>query len=257
MSKYDKVIEKVFLDNFTAGALRVSFGREELAKACVNLGFDRIKNLGDIPYSYRFRKELPSSVKKTAAPGNEWIIAGGGIALYEFRQASPGKIETSADQPQIKILDATPEMVRHYTPGTDEQALLARVRYNRLVDLFTGLTCYSIQSHLRTAVKSIGQIEVDEIYLGVNKDGERFALPCQAKSPGDKFGVTQVMQDMALCEAIYPGTICKPIGLQFLAQDDVAIIELAITEEDEVIRLNVVDERRYELASSTRPANQG
>ena len=45
----------------------------------------------------------------------------------------------------------------------DGPALLAKVRYNRLVDIFIGITCYSLQNHLRTTVRSIGQVEIDEI----------------------------------------------------------------------------------------------
>src|SRR5271157_4057421 len=33
---------------------------------------------------------------------------------------------------------------------TDEQALLAKVRYTRLIDTFLGITAYSLQNHLRT-----------------------------------------------------------------------------------------------------------
>jgi hypothetical protein len=31
----------------------------------------------------------------------------------------------------VKVPDATPEIVSHYAPGTDEQALLTRARYNQ------------------------------------------------------------------------------------------------------------------------------
>ena len=51
----------------------------------------------------------------------------------------------------------------------DEQALLAKIRYNRLIDIFTGITCYSLQNHLRTTVPNIGQVEIDEIYIGIDK----------------------------------------------------------------------------------------
>ena len=249
MSKYDGVIEKVFFDNYNKGDVRVSFNREELAEACQSLGFDRIKNLGDIPYSYRFRKALPDSIKETVHSSSEWIITGSGIASYEFRQACPGKIQPSANRMPIPVPDATPEIVKHYAPGTDEQALLARVRYNRLVDIFTGLTCYSVQNHLRTTVENVGQIEVDEIYLGINKKGTHFVLPCQAKSPGDQFGIAQVMQDIALCESRYPETVCKPIAVQFLDSDDLVILELGVTEEDSILKLNVVDEKHFKLIS--------
>ena len=69
---------------------------------------------------------------------------------------------------EIKIPDSTPGVIAKYVLS-DEQALLARVRYNRLVDIFTGITCYSLQNHLRTTVRSIGQVEIDEIYVGIDK----------------------------------------------------------------------------------------
>jgi len=203
MSKYDKVIEKIFFDNYRNGNNRVPFDREDPPSACDKLNIPRIKNLGDITYSYRFRKELPPSIKETAPKESEWIIFGTGVGSYEFRLASPSKIKPSSNRTPIKIPDATPEIVRLYAPGTDEQALLTRVRYNRIIDVFTGLTCYSIQNHLRTTVTGIGQIEVDEIYIGINKRGAHFVLPCQAKSPGDRFGIVQVMQDIALCKERY------------------------------------------------------
>jgi hypothetical protein len=59
----------------------------------------------------------------------------------------------------------------------DEQALLARLRYNRMVDIFTGLTCYSLQSHLRTTLRDGSQVETDEIYIGLDKRGVHYVLP--------------------------------------------------------------------------------
>lgn len=170
-----------------------------------------------------------------------------GISDYAFRLASPGKIEPNRHYYPIKIPDATPEIVRYYAPGTDEQALLTRARYNRLIDLFAGLTCYSVQNHLRTTVSGIGQVEVDEIYVGINKRGTHFVLPCQAKSPGDRFGIAQVMQDITLCAERYPMAICRPIALQFMDQDNVALLELAVREQDDILMLNVVDEKHYQL----------
>ncbi|MCI5211165.1 MAG: endonuclease, partial [Candidatus Electrothrix sp. ATG2] len=109
--------------------------------------------------------------------------------------------------------------------------------------------CYSIQNHLRTTVKNVGQIEIDEVYLGVNKKGAHFVIPCQAKSPGDRFGIVQVMQDIEFCKARYPNAICKPLALQFLSEDDVAVLELAVDEQNNVFHLSVVDERQYRLVS--------
>jgi len=249
MAKYEQIVEKVFEQKYHSGLLRVSFTREELVRATEELGLARVKNLGDIPYSFRFRRELPDGIQKTAPQGTEWIIVGTGIGQYQFRIASPGKISPTPHIRPIKVPDATPEIVRHYAPGTDEQALLTRARYNRLIDIFTGITCYSIQNHLRTTVRDIGQVEVDEIYVGINKRGTHFVIPCQAKSPGDKFGIVQVMQDIALCEEKYPVAICKPIALQFMSDNGVAVLELAIVDEDELLMLNIVEEKHYELVA--------
>lgn len=43
----------------------------------------------------------------------------------------------------IKIPDGTPSIVKKYSVS-DEQALLTIVRYNRLIDTFLGITCYSL-----------------------------------------------------------------------------------------------------------------
>ncbi len=247
MGKYEQIIEWVFQHNHQSGDVRVSFAREELVRASDALGLARIKNLGDIPYSFRFRRELPENIQKTAPEGAEWIIVGAGVAAYQFRLAAPGKIQPTPHLKPIKVPDSTPEIVRHYAPGTDEQALLTRARYNRLIDIFTGITCYSIQNHLRTTVTDIGQVEIDEIYVGLNKRGTHFVLPCQAKSPGDRFGIVQVMQDIALCQERYPQAICKPIALQFTADDSVAMLELTVREEDDLLKLNIVEEKQYQL----------
>lgn len=256
MGKYEEIIEWVFFNNYRNGSVKVSFDREELVHASDALGFARIKNLGDIPYSFRFRRELPAGIQDAAPAGAEWIIVGVGVGEYQFRLASPSKIEPTLHYYPIKIPDATPEIVRQYAPGTDEQALLARARYNRLVDIFTGLTCYSIQNHLRTTVDGIGQVEVDEIYVGLNKRGTHYVLPCQAKSPGDRFGIVQVMQDIELCAQKYPIAICKPIALQFTGENSVALLEIAVREKDDILKLSTVDEKHYELVPRSQISEQ-
>jgi hypothetical protein len=83
--------------------------------------------------------------------------------------------------------------------------------------------------------------------VGVGKKGAHYVIPCQAKSPGDRFGIAQVMQDVEFCKQRYPNAICKPIALQFLSEREVAILELTTEEQDDVFRLTVVDERHYQL----------
>lgn len=55
-ARYDQIIAHIFHNNYTKGSRRVGFNRNELVSASNALGFDRIKNLGDIPYSFRFSR---------------------------------------------------------------------------------------------------------------------------------------------------------------------------------------------------------
>src|SRR4051812_40782427 len=91
-SKYNQIIEWIFFRDYQPDTVQVSFNREDSVKASEALGFARIKNLGDIPYSFRFRRALPKKIQSTAPAEAEWIIVGIGIADYQFRLASPGNI---------------------------------------------------------------------------------------------------------------------------------------------------------------------
>jgi len=124
--------------------------------------------------------------------------------------------------------------------------LLARVRYNRLIDIFLGLTTYSLQNHLRTTVTNMGQIEIDEIYVGVNKSGQQFVVPVQAKVGKDKLAVVQTSQDLGYCAEKYPNLTPRAISAQFLQNKVIALFELTL-ENDEV---TVVEERHYCLVAA-------
>ncbi len=126
---------------------------------------------------------------------------------------------------------------------SDVQALLAKLRYNRLIDIFTGVACYSLQSHLRTAVPKLGQVETDEVYVGVDKRGAHYVFPVQAKGGNDVISVVQIEQDMAVCAAKFPALICRPIAAQFMADDLIALFELEEGEQGIVI----ASERHYRL----------
>jgi hypothetical protein len=151
----------------------------------------------------------------------------------------------------IAIPDATPEIIRLYKLD-DEQALLAVVRYNRLIDIFLGLTAFSLQNHLRTSVKGVGQIEIDELYVGIDTRGCHYAIPVQAKGHKDQIGVVQTAQDVRYASSAFPDMRCRPIAAQFMTDGVVALFELTL-DDDEV---KVVDERHYRLvpAAEVDPA---
>jgi len=129
---------------------------------------------------------------------------------------------------------------------SDEQALLAKVRYNRLIDIFTGLTCYSLQNHLRTAISSIGQVETDEIYIGVDKNGAQYVIPVQAKGKNDRIGIVQIEQDLLVCASKFPNLICRSVAAQFMKDALIAMFEFSVTEQG----IRIQNEKHYRLVEA-------
>ena len=241
-NRYTRLIEAIFLKHYQLGATAIAFERNEINQTAEELGMVLPKNLGDVLYSFRYRTQLPSSIIEKAPEGYEWIIRPAGRSRYSFVLVRQSIITPSQVLVETKIPDSTPGVIAKYVLS-DEQALLARVRYNRLVDIFTGITCYSLQNHLRTTVRSIGQVEIDEIYVGIDKRGAQYVLPVQAKGHSDKIGIVQIEQDIADCAAKFPKLICRPIAAQFMDGGVIAMFEFEETESG--IRISA--EKHYKL----------
>lgn len=244
-NRYSAIIAKVFSNHYGNGGESFEFTRDEFSAIATELGIKLPKNVGDLIYSFRYRNELPVSILDTAKNGLEWIIEGAGRAKYRFRLVKLNRIVPREELLTIKVPDATPEIIAAYALG-DEQALLAKVRYNRLVDVFLGITAYSLQNHLRTTVRDVGQIEIDEIYVGIDRHGRQFVVPVQAKGGSDKHGVVQTQQDVAFCQQVFKNLVCRPVSAQFMSDQRIAMFELTVV--DGVIK--VVDERHYQLVAA-------
>jgi hypothetical protein len=248
-NRYVAIIKEIFRRHHKKGQTEFEFTRDEFVQIAAELKIVLPKNLGDLPYTFRFRVTLPKEIVDTAGADKEWIIELAGRSRYRFRMAKLANIVPNPNMLAIKIPDATPEIISNYAL-TDEQALLAKVRYNRLMDIFLGLTTYSLQNHLRTTVKAMGdtQIEIDEIYVGVNRHGEQFVLPVQAKGGTDRVSVVQTTQDVTWCRERLPLLNCRPVSAQFMAGNVIALFELALEGQD----VKLVEERHYKLV----PADQ-
>ena len=244
---YQRMVQRIFFDHWKEGIEEFIFERSEIDALKKEFDVEIPRNQGDLPYAFRFRKELPDAILKTQPSGLEWVIELAGRAKYRFKLGKLNRILPRDDLQTIGIPDATPEIIRAYALS-DEQALLAVVRYNRLVDIFLGITTYSLQNHLRTTVKNMGQIEIDELYFGVDKRGRHYAVPVQAKAGRDKLGVVQAKQDIAWCEQKYPGIQCRALSAQFMSGERIAMFELAV--EGDLIM--VVEERHYKLLPSSK-----
>lgn len=244
-NNYSLIIEHVFHSRFQDGVSEVPFKRSDLQESASVLGLPLPKNLGDVIYSLRYRTALPVSITRTQPEGYEWTIVGAGRAEYKFKLARVNRIRPNPHLILSKLPDATPQIVRAYSLS-DEQALLCQLRYNRLLDIFLGMATYSLQSHLRTYVKNVGQIEIDELYVGVNSRGAQFVIPVQAKGGTDELSVVQTFQDLECCSVKFPDLICRPISAQFLENGTIALFELCKVDDE----IRVVQEKHFELVQA-------
>lgn len=244
-NRYERIIESIFFKRYKEGSAEVPFRREDIVDAAKKLKIKLPKNLGDVIYSFRYRGELPKSVKAKAPKGQDWVIRPKGRAQYAFVASHQVTIKPNSLLAETKIPDATPGVISMYALS-DEQALLAIVRYNRLIDIFTGITCYSLQSHLRTSIPGIGQVETDEIYVGIDQRGSHYVFPVQAKGGRDSLGIIQIEQDFALCSHKYPDLICIPIAAQFMDDDVIAMFSF----EESSNGIKVSNEKHYILGEA-------
>lgn len=243
--RYNQIIDLVFDVGFSEGVTEIPFTMKDLRQAPGAIGIEPVDNFADITYTFRFRAPLPESITSRAPEGHEWVIRGTGKGKYKF-VAIKHQVRVRPRDGLIttKVPDATPEIIRASALG-DEQALLALVRYNRLLDIFLGLTTYSLQNHLRTTVKGIGQIEVDEVYVGLDRFGVHYILPVQAKGGTDEIGITQIEQDLAACAEKWPQMAARSVAVQFMEDDKIAMFELGI-QDDQVA---VIREAHYRLVA--------
>jgi hypothetical protein len=244
---YQAIIEDIFETHFEPGKDEFEFGREAILHAAKRRKVKAPKNLGDVIYSFRYRRALPKPILAAQPKGKFWLILGAGDARYRFRLSKLSHIEPTTGLLIRKIPDSTPEIIAQYALS-DEQALLAKVRYNRLIDTFLGITAYSLQNHLRTKIPNYGQIEIDELYVGVDGQGVQYIVPVQAKGGNDKLGVIQTIQDTTFCQTQerYKNCVPRTVSAQFMDDDVIAMFELTFDGND----VSIVRERHYQLVSA-------
>ena len=245
-STYAQILVRIFELNYREGDTEVAFARPQIAGAAHALGIEPPKNLGDVLYAFRYRRDLPPEITARAPEGKVWILVGRGDALYAFVAVDDQPLSPNTGLVAVDIPDSTPGIIARYVLSS-EQALLAKVRYNRLIDLFTGIVCYSLQNHLRARVTGIGQVETDEVYLGVDARGVQYVIPVEAKGGSDRLSIVQMTQDLEMAKEKFPGLEIRLVGVQFIGDDEVGMFLFA--EDPATGLVTVLDERRYRLVN--------
>ncbi|MBN2357092.1 endonuclease, partial [candidate division KSB1 bacterium] len=252
----DLVMIIVFFKYFSIGLDEIKFTMDDIRNAIAEVSEEYPgyieKNVADVRYQYTSgRRELPSEIDKYGP----WMIEGKGKANYAFIKIKMSTtIDLSLDLSTILIPDATPEIVLEYA-GSDEQGLLAKLRYNRLLDIFLGITCYHLQNHWRTSIKDKGQIEVDDLYVGINTEGRQYVVPVEAKCKKDHLSKTQILQMINFSKTRFPKLIIRPIGIQESLDNSIIIIEFTPGGEPDQIKIKQI--RKYQLvAMADCPINE-
>lgn len=241
-NRYTAIVEEIFHSRYRTGQRAVAFERDDIIRSATKLGIEVPKNLGDLIYAFRYRQKLPLSISETAPDGETWIIRSAGTSKYRFALVTDAPLTPNRNLTVTKVPDATPGIIVR-NAFSDEQAVLALARYNRLIDIFLGIACYSLQNHLRTTVRGLGQVETDEIYVGLDKRGSHYVVPVQAKGGSDRLSRIQIEQDFAVCAEKLPSLICQPVGLQLMRNDLIALFAF----EQDGDEINVVSEKHYQL----------
>lgn len=178
-----------------------------------------------------------------------WMNDEGSIKYENFRvekmQELHHTFSPSAMMAETRIADATPGVIAKYALNT-EQVLLAKLRYNHLIDIFTGVPSHSLQSHFYTFVPSVGQVEADEIYIGLDRKGAHYVFPIYVKRDKYKLRIAQVEQGFAICAAKFPTFICRPLAAQFVTDNIIALFDFEKTANG----IFIYAEKHYRLVFS-------
>jgi hypothetical protein len=89
----------------------------------------------------------------------------------------------------------------------------------------------------------MGQIETDEIYMGIDQRGAHHFFPLQAKGQVDRIGLVQIYQDFGMCEYKYPALSGHPVAAQLLESSEIALF----TFVKEGRRIRIAREKHYHL----------
>ncbi|USZ71261.1 hypothetical protein [Natronosalvus halobius] len=253
MAKYEPVIRRVFekkAEEFGTEE-EIPFRRSDIEDAMDELDIS-VGNVPDIPYAYRSRRPLPRDI---AEYGYTAVI------IDDTREGSdPTYMFTKQEQlipvPDDDEIDATfttsagdlPGPVQEYI-GKDEQGALTQVRYAGLLDDFTGLETYHLQSHLRMRVKG-REAELDDLYVGVDEEDNHHALAVEAKGAGETLNRNQLIRNTRGIEhkSDYPNSV-ETLAVKLDDNGHFYLFEFEVYQEDGDDKVSTERVWKYEFDS--------
>ena len=257
---YVRIIRELFKQYYTGRNRSFEFDRGDIATAARRLRLAVPKNLGDNIYAIRHgREELPDDIKALAPKNKSWLLLPNGRGKYRFHAAARTFLVPDESLEPTLIPDATPQILNRYDPG-DEQAVLARILYSRLIDIFLGVAAYRLQSHLRTTTKHFNdsQIEIDEVYVGTEQSGAHFLIPVQVKglAAKERISCVQLICDSYWCAEVFPNAVARVLAAKIVRKEtvgrtkDVMTIALIEAKIDHKYNVTKAHERHFKLVPS-------
>src|SRR5579872_4714694 len=233
-NRYRRLLSCLLAKHYRDGQCKVAFSRRALAHAAAAAKLV-------LPEDFdRFNSHCAPS--KLAAPGEKWVLIPEGRGDYAFVATALANIRPNSGLSELTIRDATPGLLSLHAL-TEKQLLLAKVRHNRLIDHFTGLTCYPLQMAFRVALRGIGYVETDELYIGSNEQGKQYIIPVCAKASRDVQSIVQIWQDWKMAAEKFPHLACRPLSAQFIEGEVIALFEFQPAEH----LLKIRAEKHYRL----------
>ncbi len=238
-----KLVERVFFLNYGPGLTAFTFNGDDIADAACAIGLDLTEEGIDPENAIGRHFDLPQTVRETQPNGSEWVIEMRAPGKYVAKLVRESRLLPQARVPLVKLPDATPQIVTSCVLS-EEQSLLSKIRYNRLVDLFLGVVAHPLENRPRAPLHEYGEIEIGEVYVGIDRDGCQVVVPVRAKGAHDPASITRAQQDLRCCMEQFPRLQCRGISAQYIGKDSIALFELTLVGGE----VRVVDERHYQLA---------
>ncbi|MCX6049954.1 MAG: hypothetical protein NT075_33060 [Chloroflexi bacterium] len=145
-----------------------------------------------------------------------------------------------------KVVDLTPTNINEFDLN-EKQLLLARIRYNRLIDFFTGCDCFSLQRNDQITDTNTNKIENIEIYFGTRARDGQFIIPVKSFDRQEKILVRKISQDFTAYEAEFPTLHCIPIAAQWMEEHTLALFSFSRRYDG----FWLSEEKHYQLMSPT------
>jgi len=230
LSVYDDVIGEVFKRAKNNPLLfgGYYFSKDLVEEVVIEKGHS-VKNIPDIKYTYDARKSFPQSILDEG----HFAIIGAGKGDYNFVELSKPNLISTQDLGISKIYtvsDKTPQVVKEIV-GNDEQAMLAAIQHNEILNLLFSQKVFHVQNHLRTTI-SLGQIEIDSVFITEN----RKIIPISAKGKNDYLSYTQILNLNRFCSEKYPSYQFCSFGA-FASDSTIYLVEFSTSQSIDSIEI--------------------